>query len=285
MEKLHFAFLGTPHLARETLEILHISGYTPTVIITSPDAQSGRGLHLHSSPVKLWAQEHGIPCLTPEKLTPQFIEEFKQYAIDISIVVAYGKIIPEALIQIPTKGTINIHYSLLPKYRGASPLEQALLNGDTITGVTIQQMAFKLDTGAILSQTEVQIPYDETKESLKTKLTQLGADMLIDLLPKLNSGTIRAVEQSEKNASYCKKIKKEDAEINLQGDPKENYNTYRAFFGWPGTYFFETRNNKKIRIKIIKARYENNSFIIERVIPEGRKEIAYTDFLSSNTLK
>ncbi len=274
----NFAFFGTPEVASETLEILFASGYIPKVIITTPDRQSGRGMHMTETPISIWAHEHNIECLKPEKITAEFIEEFKKYNLDLSIVIAYGKILPEAIIKAPRLGTLNIHYSLLPKYRGASPVEEALLRGDDVTGVSIQQMAFKLDSGPILVDKEVSIDKDETKVELLKRLTQIGGELLRDKLPEIIEKKITPRTQDESKVSSCTKINKEDGEIDPDSDSKTNYNKYRAFFGWPGTYFFK----KNKRIKIIKAKYENNSFIIERVIPEGKKEIDYSLFLKSN---
>jgi methionyl-tRNA formyltransferase len=279
IQDLKFAFLGTPDVASRTLEILFENGYIPTVIVTSPDARSGRGMHMTPSPVSLWAEAHHIECLKPEKITAEFIEDFKKYNLDVSIVVAYGKILPEKLITVPPLGTLNIHYSLLPLYRGASPLEEALLHGDTVTGVSIQQMRFKLDSGPVLSEKKIEIGADEKKQSLRNRLIQLGAKTLVDILPDIINGTVNPVEQDESHASYCTKIKKEDGQIDLNGNSEENYNKYRAYEGWPGTYFFVERHGKNIRVKITEARYENNSFVIERVIPEGKKEMLYSDFL------
>ncbi len=278
-KELKFAFFGTPEVASKTLDFLFGSGYTPKVIITSPDRRAGRGMHLLSTPVSLWADEHKILCLKPEKIDNDFIEKLKDLGIELSIVVAYGKILPEELIKSPELGTINIHYSLLPKYRGASPLEQALLNGDLITGITIQQMEFKLDSGAIIAQEEININIDDTKEELREKLINLGAEKLVEVIPDIQNGITKPKYQDENLASHCSKIKKEDGEIDPSGNAITNYNKYRAFFGWPGVFFF--KNNK--RVKIIKARYENNSFIIERVVPEGKKETSYKEFLNSNT--
>jgi methionyl-tRNA formyltransferase len=279
MNKLNFAFFGTPNIASETLEILKNAGYLPSVIITSIDKQAGRGMHLTPSAVSIWAEKNNVTCLKPEKITQTFIDEFKKLNLDLSIVVAYGKILPEVLIQTPKLGTVNIHYSLLPKYRGASPLEATLLNGDTETGVSIQQMAYKLDSGPIIVSKKISITINETKEDLKNKLVDLGGNLLCEILPNLINKNIQAEEQDESKATFCKKINKEDGEINLNGNPIENYNKYRAFYGWPGVYFFTVKNNKKIRVKIKQAIYEDNLFIIKKVTPEGKKEILYVDFL------
>lgn len=294
-KKLSFIFFGTPDVASKTLDILKEKGYMPNLIITSPDKPSGRGLEIHETPVALWAKENNIECLKPEKITPQFIEDLSSGSryvsteVDLYVVVAYGKILPEILINKPKLGTINIHYSLLPRYRGASPLESALLNGDTETGISIQQMAFKLDSGPILAEKKIFIDINETKEELKNKLISLGGDLLCEILPQILNKNITPKIQNESEATYCTKIKKEDGEINLDGDPIENYNKYRAFYGWPGVYFFThartgqaRKKNKQIRIKIKEASYENDLFIIKKVTPEGKKEINYSDFLKQN---
>lgn len=282
---LKFIYFGTPDVASKTLELLAAKGYVPTVIVTSPDRPSGRGMHMTQTEVADWAQVHSIPCLKPEKITSEFIDQLKAYDADIFIVVAYGKIVPQALIDLPKLGTYNIHYSLLPKYRGASPVEQALLDGQTETGVTIQQMALKLDSGAIIAQQIEPISTIDTKESLRNRLITIGVDMLIATLQKIREAHINPVAQDESQATHCSKIKKEDGLIDPNGNGWENYNKYRAFEGWPGVFFFTEHKGKNIRVKITKARYENDSFIIERVIPEGKKEIACEDFLRSNTSK
>lgn len=282
MEKINIAFFGTPDVASKTLEILKTNGYIPSIIITSPDRLSGRGMHLMQTPVSIWAEENKIPCLKPEKINGEFIEEFNKLNIDLSIVVAYGKILPENLINIPRLGTINIHYSLLPKYRGASPVESALLSGDKVTGVSIQQMAFKLDSGPIIAEEKVPISIDDNKTGLREKLINTGAQLLSKTLPSIIKQEINPKTQDESQATYCGKIKKEDGEIDINGNAEENYNKYRAFSGWPGVYFFINKNGRQTRIKITQAKYKDNSFIIERVVVEGKKETDYSEFLKSN---
>jgi methionyl-tRNA formyltransferase len=281
-KNLNFAFLGTPQVASQTLDILKRNGYIPSVIITSPDKPAGRGLHLAPSFVSIWAEKNNIPCLKPEKIDQDFIEKFDKLNIDLSIVVAYGKILPERFIKIPKLGTINIHYSLLPKYRGASPLESALLNEDLITGVSIQQMAYKLDSGPIIADRKINIDITDTKDILKDKLIHLGGNLLCEILPSIIKKEVNPTIQDESQAIHCTKIQKEDGKINLNDEPSKNWSKYRAFYGWPGTYFFIEKNNKKIRIKIKEATWENNLFVIKRVTPEGKKEISYEDFLRQN---
>lgn len=282
MEKLKIAFFGTPLLSSQTLDILKSNGYLPSVIITSPDKPVGRGLKITPSPVSIWAENNNIPCLKPEKIREEFIEEFQKLNIDLSVVVAYGKILPETLINIPKFKTINIHYSLLPKYRGASPLESSLLNGDDTTGISIQQMVFKLDSGPIITEKEVKIDINDTKEKLRDELTILGGNLLCEIIPKIVNKAINPKNQDESKVTFCTKINKEDGEIDLNGNPQVNYNKYRAFYGWPGVFFFINKHNKRIRVKIKQAVYENNLFTIRRVTPEGKKEISYEDFLRQN---
>lgn len=273
-KNLNFVFFGTPDVASNTLEILKENGLTPSLIVTSIDKPQGRKMTLTPSPTKVWATENNIPFIQPEKITDEVIKKISEQNADLFIVVAYGKILPEKLINIPLHGTINIHYSLLPKYRGASPLESALLNGDASTGVAIQRMVYELDSGPIIGMKEIHIEESDTKTTLRTKLIKLGAYLLLDILPSYLEGKITP-EPQQGEATFSTKIKKEHGEIDIDGNPKENWNKYRAYFGWPGIFFWE--NGK--RIKITEASYENNSFSIKRVVSEGKKEISYEDFL------
>ena len=270
-EKLNFVFFGTPDVASKTLEILKSNGYLPSLIVTSPDKPQGRKMTITPPPVKIWAEENNISYIQPEKIDQEFINNFSSFNFELAIVVAYGKILPENLIKLPKLGTINIHYSLLPKYRGASPVEASLLNGDTETGVSIQQMDFKLDSGPILDIEKVKIDINDTKNILRDKLIKIGGELLCKILPEIIEGKIEGKIQNENDATFCKKIKKEDGLIDPNGNAMENWNKYRAYFGWPGVYFFKDGK----RIKITKARYENGGFIIDKIIKEGGKEISY----------
>lgn len=268
--KLNFVFFGTPDVASETLEILKQSGFLPTLIVTSPDAQKGRGLQMQASPAALFAEQNNIPCLKPQKITDEFVNSLP--STDLNIVIAYGKILPENLIKLPRLGSINIHYSLLPKYRGASPLESALLNDDATTGIAIQQMEYKMDSGPILSQVEVPINATDTIIEMREKLITLGANTLVEILPKIFNQEIKPTPQDPTAATFCKKIKKEDGLVNFELDSAETiYNKYRAYKIWPRTYFFKDGK----RIIITDAILEDNKFIIKKVIPEGGKEQEY----------
>lgn len=273
-----FIFFGTPYIARDTLELLFARGYVPALIVTSPDAPQGRGLTLTPSPVKMWAEEHAIPVITPEKLSA-VAESLASYQATYALVVAYGKILPASLIESFPKGVLNIHYSLLPKYRGASPVEAALLHNETITGVSIQKMVYELDAGDVLATRELPITPNDTTVELRAKLIPLGAQLLADILPNYLAGTLSAVAQDASKATFCTRIEKSEGELSLSDEPQKNWNKYRAYAESPGTYFFEERNGKKIRIKIKTARFENGAFIPERIVPEGKKEMNYADFI------
>src|SRR3989338_10680008 len=279
--KLSFVFWGTPDVASETLEILKEAGFLPELIVTSPDAKAGRGLRLQASAVAGFAEKNNIPCLKPEKLDAEFSNKLKAISYQLFVVVACGQIIPEKILNMPKLGSINIHYSLLPKYRGASPVESAILNGDTETGVTIQKMTYEMDAGDIIAQEKVDILPGETAPELRKRLIKIGGELLVKTLPDFTEGKTKPVPQNGSLASVCKKIKKEDGLIDLEGDAQKNYNKFRAYAVWPRTFFF--KNGK--RIIITDAALEGGEFKIKKVLPEGKKEMKYEDFLKANISK
>ncbi|MBI2409732.1 methionyl-tRNA formyltransferase [Candidatus Kaiserbacteria bacterium] len=274
--QLKFAYFGTPKVARDTLAMLSERGYVPEVVITAPDAPRGRGLVLTPSETRTFAEERGLPVLTPEKLDAGAIEEIGRFGCDFAICVAYGKIFPEELIAAFPRGVLNVHYSLLPKYRGATPLEAALLAGDTETGVTVQKMVKELDAGDILAQEAVTIGPAETAKELRPRLIALGARLLADILPKYLADVVTAVPQDHARATRARKLQKEDGLLSLGDAAETNWNKYRAFVDSIGTYFFTPDGN---RVKIVTASFKNGEFVIERVIPEGKREMSYADFV------
>ncbi len=280
IDKQHsnFIFFGTPSVASETLELLESKGITPSLIVTNPDARKGRGLEYQQSDVSLWSKNKSIPVIKPHALTPDVIKNIASYGCNFSIVVAYGKIFPEELISCFKNGVINVHYSLLPKYRGASPVETSIKNGDMTTGVSIQQMVKKLDAGDVLVSREIQILQSDTVRELKTRLIQLGAELLYEVLPCVTTNTCIKTKQNEEEATFASKFKKEDGKLSLSNTATRNWNTYRAFVDSIGTFFFANRNGKKTRVKITHAILKDSKFIIERIIPEGKKEQNYKDF-------
>jgi methionyl-tRNA formyltransferase len=283
-----FAFFGTPYVARDTLATLVKAGYTPTVVVTSPDRPKGRGLELLPCETKAWALEAGIPVLSPETLDEAATAEIAEFGCSYAIVVAYGKILPTPLIDSFPKGMLNVHYSLLPKYRGASPVEGALLNGDTVTGVAIQKLVPELDAGDILAMHEEEILPDDTTKTLRARLIELGADLLIDSLPEFIRGDASFTPQDHTAATRTRKIKKEAGELSLANqtadESRENWNKYRAYAESPGTYFFAERSGKTFRTKIKEAEFVGGEFRPVRVTPEGKSELSYADFLAAGYL-
>jgi methionyl-tRNA formyltransferase len=273
MNKINFAFFGTPDVASETLEILKENGYLPSLIITAPDKPQGRKMLITPPPAKVWAEKNNIPYLQPNEVRSDLFEYLRSHlpSPDLFIVVAYGKILPEEIINLPKFGSINIHYSLLPKYRGASPVESAILNGDTETGITIQKMQFKMDSGPIIAQEKVTILPDEKAPDLRKRLIKIGGELLVKILPDFVDEKIKPILQNENETTFCKKIKKEDGLIDLNDDPVKNYNKFRAYAAWPRTFFFKDGK----RIIITDAKLENGEFKTLKIIPEGKKEIDY----------
>jgi methionyl-tRNA formyltransferase len=276
-QPLNFVFFGTPDVASKTLDILKSHGYIPSLIVTGPDRPVGRHFVMTPSPVKVWAEENGVPFVHIPPTEGDY---------DLFIVVAYGKILSQEIIDMPKLGTLNIHYSLLPKYRGASPVESALLHGDTETGVSIQKMVFKLDAGPVIAEERTPIYPNETHTELRNRLIPTGAELLARLLSEVSSSyqeevaggrrSLEGVPQNETLATHCGKIKKENGLVNpLADNPQELWNKYRAYYGWPGIYFLD-KDNK--RVKITTARYDSNTFIIERVTPEGKKDVDWETY-------
>lgn len=276
-----FAYFGTPYVARDTLALLVDAGYRPEVVVTSPDAPKGRGQQLTPCETKVWALEHGLPVLTPTKLDEGFLSELSTYSCDYGVTVAYGKIVPQSVLDHFPLGMLNVHYSLLPAYRGASPVEAALRNGDETTGVTIQKMAFKLDAGDILAQKKVGIEPEDTTLTLRPRLIQDGAQLLIQTLPDFLSGSIVLATQYEEKATHTPKIRKEEGGLSLSGDSVQNWRTYRALRESPGTYFYAQKDGQKIRVKITDAKLSNGRFEVLRVIPEGKREQDFA-YLAAN---
>lgn len=269
-----FVYFGTPSVARETLAGLLANNFRPSLVVTSPDAPKGRGLALTPSPVKTLAKAEGLTVITPEKLDASALAAIARAEGEYAVVVAYGKILPETLIASFPLGVLNVHYSLLPKYRGATPMEGALLAGDSVTGVTIQKMVYELDAGDILAQETTPIAPDETGRELRPRLIRLGADLLVRMLPAFERGELSPTPQDHSKATRSGKFKKEDGLLSLEESANENWNKYRAYADTIGTHFFE--NGK--RIKIARASYARGVFVIERVIPEGKREMSYEDF-------
>lgn len=284
---IQFAFFGTSHIAVYVLDELERARLAPSVVITPHDKPRGRSMKVVQSPVTRWAIGRGIEVLQPEKLHSGILENVGM--LDVAVVVDYGKIIPKELLEIPRRGFLNVHPSLLPRLRGASPIRSAILNDEKTTGVSIIELDEKMDHGPLVAQKRVEVPgWPPRNSELERILMTAGGGLLAQILPQWTLGEVDARPQNHDVATYCEKIKKEDGLLDLNGDGYGNLLKIRAFEGWPGTYvFFErpsTRSgqaSKKIRVGILDAHVENNGLVIEKVKPEGKKEMRYEEFLRS----
>jgi len=230
--------MGTPEFSVPSLERLIVDGHDVAAVFTQPDKPAGRGKHLHEPPVKVFALEHGIPVHQPAKIksNDEVRAIFESISPDACVVVAYGKILPAWMLAIPRLGCINVHASLLPKYRGAAPINWVLANGERETGVTIMQMDVGMDTGPMLTQRSIRIGDDETAPQLSVRLAQLGADLLSETLPRVERGEIAPITQDDSEATYAPMLKREDGLIDWRMTAREIANRVRAFQPWPGTY-------------------------------------------------
>jgi len=216
-----FAFFGTPRLAVEILDELERAGYVPRVVVTTPDRPQGRGMEVRETPVALWARSHSIELLKPEKLDSGLVSSLEDRSLKLSVVVAYGKILPQALLDILPM--YNIHYSLLPRWRGATPVESAILAGDTETGVSIQKIVLTLDAGPVVASEKTEIEADEVAPALRARLNAIAARLLVTVMPSLLSGDLRLKDQDESQVTTCGKIVKEDGHVYLSDDGSELY--------------------------------------------------------------
>lgn len=281
MPQVRFAFFGTPRFGEIVLDELRKGDMTPALIVTAPDKPKGRGLTLSPSEVKQWGVRNGIPVVTPSSLNDEaFIRALCDQHCDLFVVAAYGKIIPKAILELPKHGTLNVHPSLLPKFRGASPVESVILSDEQETGVTIIALDEEMDHGPILAARKYETnDWPPRGSTLTEALAHLGGALLAETIPRWIGGELTATPQDHACATFTKKIVKDDGLIDLSGDPLTNYKKIRALDEWPGAFFFTERGGKRIRVRIVDAKLENGALTITRIIPEGKKEMSYDDFL------
>lgn len=279
-----FAFFGTPHFAVMVLTALEAQGQLPALIITAPDKPRGRGLEVQPSPVKLWALERGIDVATPVTLKDEaFVAELANTDWDVFVVAAYAKLIPKTVLGIPKKGCLNVHPSLLPKFRGPSPARSAILADERVTGVSVMLMDEQMDHGPVVAQARVELEetvWPPKGGAFEDLLATEGGALLAEILPDWLAGNITPEVQDESKATYTKKFTDDDACIDLFGDARTNFLKIRAFDGSPRPYFL-TPTNK--RVIIVDAEYIDGVLVLTRVIPEGKKEMEYKDFLRGLT--
>jgi methionyl-tRNA formyltransferase len=247
--------MGTPEFALPSLNMLVEEGYEIAAVVTQPDKPKGRGNKLCCPPVKEYADKKGLLVLQPEKVkTQDFINQIRNLEPDLLVTAAYGKILPADLLDIPRYGCINVHASLLPKYRGAAPINWAIINGETQTGITTMQTDAGMDTGDILLKSEIEISRDITAGELEEQLAELGAETLKNTLLKIKEGNLHRTPQQDSEASYAPMLRKELGLINWGKTSGEIHNLVRGTNPWPGAYTFY----KGRRIKIWKTRNVEN---------------------------
>lgn len=289
-------FFGTDDFSVPSLRALIEKKIVVATVVTKPDAPSGRGKQLSKPPVAIAAQECGINVLQPEELDDDFLEQLKQIEADIGVLVSYGKILPKEVIDIFPHGIINVHPSLLPKYRGPSPIEAAILNGDKVTGVTLMELDNEMDAGPIYLQDSIKLDQTETRTDLYEKLSTIGANMLSENLEAIISGGIKATPQHEGDASYTRLILKTDGLLSkdVLDQPAENIERMiRAYKGWPGVRLEDNTQIIDAKISPVKVPVgEINTATRQMLIgtagsaieviklkPSGKNEMGVEDYL------
>jgi len=298
-------FFGTPSFAIPILEGLLRGPDKVVGVVTQPDREKGRGRKVVISPVKELTLQHGLIPLQPEKAREEaFQEALKHLQPDLMVVVAYGQILPRSVLDVPKYGAVNVHASLLPKYRGAAPIARAILNGEKATGVTTMVMDEGMDTGDILLQAETPIGNEETCEALHDRLAFLGAQLLSETLEKLKAGTIRPIPQDHAKATYAPPLKKEDGHIDWKKEAGEIDRQVRALNPWPGAFtklagLLLKVYKGEIREKVpsgkagavvwvgsdfIEVETGKGSYLLKEVQLEGRRRMAIREFLSGHPI-
>jgi len=236
---MRIVFMGTPDFAVPSLDILVKNGYDVVLVITQPDKPKGRGHQMACSPVKEYAVRNGLPVEQPEKIGDEAcIAKLKALKPDLFITCAFGQFLPQRVLDIPIQGTINVHGSLLPKYRGAAPIQWAIINGDKKTGITTMMTVLKMDTGDILMQSEIELDDEITAGQLYDRMSLLGAETLLKTLQALEAGTLKPVPQPECDTCYAQKITRETGLIHWELPAVQIHNLVRGTNPWPGAYSF-----------------------------------------------
>lgn len=303
--KLRTVFMGTPDFARNILDALIKSEYNIVGVYTKPDTIQGRKKEITESPVKILCKEHNIDFYQPEKFNDESISQIKKLKPDLIIVAAYGKLIPKTILDIPGFGCINVHPSLLPKFRGPSPIQNALLLGEKETGTTIMLMDEGMDTGDIISQISLPIENNDNHITLSEKLSLLSINLLLNTIGPWVDRKIELRKQDNDKATLCQLIERTDGRVIWENDAQDIYNMFRAFYPWPGIFTFFKHKNVIIRIKLSKIKLLKNDpevkhlvgevfelgesigvqtingvILLEEIQPEGKKAMIAKDFLN-----
>lgn len=301
-------FMGTPDFAVGALEAILAAGHEVTCVVTQPDRPKGRGKEIQFPPVKTCAVKHGLTVFQPAKIkAPEAVEELKKYEAELFVVAAFGQILSSEILHMPKYGCINIHASLLPKYRGAAPIQWAILNGESETGVTIMQMNEGLDTGDMLAKTVVPICRDDTGDSLHDKLMEAGARLAVETIPLIAQGRLKPEKQNDEASCYAKMLRKSLGKIDWNQDAAALERLVRGLNSWPGAYTqFRNKNLKiweaaagqpalvpeaepgtvvAVTKETIEIQTGQGSLLLKSVQPEGKKRMQVKDFLLGYPVK
>jgi methionyl-tRNA formyltransferase len=304
---LRIVFFGTPEFAAPTLRELLRSRHQVVGIVTQPDRASGRGQKVVHSPVKTLALSHGLPVAQPEKLrVPEVAATLRDWAPDLGVVAAYGKLIPEALLEIPRMGMINVHGSLLPRLRGAAPVHRAVIDGDFETGITIMRVVKNLDAGGMFAKVRRPIGPDETSDVVERDLAEMGATLLVDVVEQFAAGTAVEEPQDYMFATYAPKVTKEEGLIDWTLPASFIHNRVRGLYPWPHAYtFLDGKRLIVLRTHVVDgtrdaapgtvlgtaggalhvATGHGGSLAIDMVQPEGRRAMSARDFLAGHPVR
>jgi methionyl-tRNA formyltransferase len=300
---MKLVFCGTPMFAVPCLERVVNAGHEVTLVVTQPDRPQGRGMTLTPPPVKQFAIKLGLPVIQPERIktNQEFRDQISAQQADAIIVVGYGRIIPPWMLQLPQHGNINVHGSLLPKYRGAAPIQWAIARGETVTGVTTMRIDEGLDTGDMLMQREMDILPDDTAVTLAPRMAAIGAELLVETLAAIKKGNIRPVPQDNSQATLAPILKKEDGQIDFSLAAKEVHDRLRGFQPWPGAFtHYRGKTVKIVTAEPASANLEvapgelylhgsdqlmvgcagGTLLALLQIQPEGKKAMAARDFIS-----
>ncbi|NLI89588.1 MAG: methionyl-tRNA formyltransferase [Epulopiscium sp.] len=306
---MDIVFMGTPDFAVPTLQMLIDEEYNVKAVVTQPDRPKGRGNKLAQSPVKLLAQKHGIPVLQPERIRTdrEFIDKLKEINPDLIVVIAFGQILPKEVLDIPSCGCVNVHGSLLPKYRGSSPIQMAILNDEEVTGVTLQYMDTGIDTGDIISKTQMLILPDETAGTLHDRMMHVGAEALREALPTLGGGRCACDPQCDISATYAPMLDKQMGLIDWNKCSREIDCLIRGLTPWPSAYtYYDSKMLKIWKVKEIEYEDEtkeageivdlipdqgivvktlDGALLIEELQAQGKRRMKASDYLRGNDVK
>lgn len=298
---MRLIFMGTPDFALPALGALAKSPHQVVAIYSQPPRPAGRGMAKKNSPVQLCGEQLGVPVFSPNNFKdPKEVETFQNFKADFAVVAAYGLLLPEIILNAPRYGCINIHASLLPRWRGASPIQAAILAGDAASGISIMQVEKGLDTGPVFTQKSLRLTSTETAGSLHDKLSTLAAEMIVPALEEITAGRLVATPQEDEKATYAPKISKQDGRVDWQRSAVEIERMVRAFMPFPGAWFL--LNGKRIRIlegsvaegqgvpgKVLDTSLTiacgTGAYRIERLQKEGKKPMGAEEFLRGQTVK